>query len=207
MTEAVASGELDLVLRDLERLLPGSSGNASAGSLRVTALGSALGCLVAAGTEESVVSLEFADSLSLAERLRRLGRATGLNLRVGDFGLRQQLSAEVDAYLAGELKDFRTPVELIGTPFQLTVWRALRDIPYGSTVSYLELADRLGCPEAVRAVANANARNRLAILVPCHRVIGRNGKLTGYAGGIERKRKMLDLEAATVGRPVQSSLF
>ncbi len=207
MRHTTLSGEVQQVRRDLERLLAEASESSSEASLCLTAFGSALGCVIAAATDEAVVSVEFADSRSLADRLRRLRAATGLGLRAGDFELRQQLTSELDAYFAGVSTAFRTPIRLIGTPFQVTVWKALQLIPYGSTVSYLGLADRLGCPEAVRAVASANASNRLAILVPCHRVIGRNGKLTGYAGGIERKRKLLDLEGRVVGRPVQSSLF
>jgi methylated-DNA-[protein]-cysteine S-methyltransferase len=104
-------------------------------------------------------------------------------------------------YFAGERVDFDVPLAMAGTPFQRRVWRALRDIPYGETASYGEMARRLGRPSASRAVGLANGRNPIAVIVPCHRVIGSDGSLTGYGGGLERKRLLLDLEAARVARP------
>jgi methylated-DNA-[protein]-cysteine S-methyltransferase len=106
---------------------------------------------------------------------------------------------QLDAYFAGELTRFDVRYELAGTTFQRAVWRALCDIPYGETISYGELARRLGTPSASRAVGLANGRNPVSIVVPCHRVIGANGTLTGYGGGIERKRFLLDLEQRTRG--------
>lgn len=102
--------------------------------------------------------------------------------------------AQFTAYFAGKLQQFDLPMAAKGTPFQQTVWRALCDIPYGETVSYLEIALAIGNPKAVRAVGAANGRNPLSIIVPCHRVIGRSGELTGYAGGIPIKRWLLELE-------------
>ena len=98
------------------------------------------------------------------------------------------------AYFAGRLQCFDLPLAAKGTPFQQSVWHALCDIPYGETVSYLEIARAIGNPKAVRAVGAANGRNPLSIIVPCHRVIGRSGDLTGYAGGIPLKRWLLALE-------------
>jgi methylated-DNA-[protein]-cysteine S-methyltransferase len=102
---------------------------------------------------------------------------------------------QLTAYFAGELKDFDLPLRLSGTPFQERVWTALRGIPYGETVSYGELADRLGQPTAARAVGLANGRNPIGIIVPCHRVVGAGGSLTGYGGGLDRKRWLLALES------------
>jgi methylated-DNA-[protein]-cysteine S-methyltransferase len=101
---------------------------------------------------------------------------------------------ELGEYFAGRLREFSIPVRLIGTEFQQTVWAALREIPYGVTVTYGEQARKLGNPNASRAVGLANGRNPIAIIVPCHRVIGANGKLTGYAGGLDRKDYLLALE-------------
>ncbi|MGY3924282.1 methylated-DNA--[protein]-cysteine S-methyltransferase [Aeromonas jandaei] len=98
------------------------------------------------------------------------------------------------AYFAGRLQQFDLPLAARGTPFQQAVWRVLCDIPYGETVSYLKIAHAIGNPKSVRAVGAANGRNPLSIIVPCHRVIGRNGELTGYAGGIPIKRWLLELE-------------
>ncbi|MGX1914973.1 methylated-DNA--[protein]-cysteine S-methyltransferase [Streptomyces phaeochromogenes] len=101
---------------------------------------------------------------------------------------------ELRAYFAGELKEFTVELHLDGTPFQRSVWERLRKIPYGETRSYGELADALGNPNASRAVGLANGKNPLGIIVPCHRVVGANGGLTGYGGGLERKRQLLDFE-------------
>lgn len=98
------------------------------------------------------------------------------------------------AYLRGERKNFELPLAPRGTPFQCAVWEELRRIPYGTTCTYGELAARIGNPRAVRAVGQANHRNPLPIFIPCHRVIGANGALTGYAGGLELKRSLLELE-------------
>ena len=98
------------------------------------------------------------------------------------------------AYFAGRLQRFGLPLAAKGTPFQQSVWRALCDIPYGKTVSYLEIAQSIGNHKAVRAVGAANGRNPLSIIVPCHRVIGRCGELTGYAGGLDKKMTLLRLE-------------
>lgn len=104
---------------------------------------------------------------------------------------------QLKAYFAGELKEFDLPMRLDGTPFQRTVWEQLRRIPYGETRSYGELADALGNPKAPRAVGLANGRNPLGIIVPCHRVVGANGSLTGYGGGLDRKKRLLDFERGT----------
>jgi methylated-DNA-[protein]-cysteine S-methyltransferase len=104
------------------------------------------------------------------------------------------VAEQLDAYFAGELTRFDLPLHAHGTPFERRVWDALVEIPYGETVSYGELARELGHPGAARAVGRANALNPIAIIVPCHRVIGANGKLTGYAGGLDVKRRLLDLE-------------
>jgi methylated-DNA-[protein]-cysteine S-methyltransferase len=101
---------------------------------------------------------------------------------------------QLRAYFAGELHDFDLPLAPEGTPFQMRVWRELRNIPYGQTISYGELARRVGSPKGSRAVGLANGANPISIVVPCHRVIGSNGKLTGYGGGLENKERLLALE-------------
>ncbi|WP_069169604.1 methylated-DNA--[protein]-cysteine S-methyltransferase [Streptomyces griseus] len=106
---------------------------------------------------------------------------------------------QLDAYFAGELAEFDLPLHLQGTAFQREVWNGLRRIPYGATRSYGELAAELGRPQASRAVGLANGRNPVGIIVPCHRVIGASGSLTGYGGGLERKRRLLAFERGTDG--------
>jgi methylated-DNA-[protein]-cysteine S-methyltransferase len=101
---------------------------------------------------------------------------------------------QLRAYFAGELRDFDLPLAPEGTAFQLRVWRELRNIPYGQTISYGELARRVGSPRGSRAVGLANGANPISIVVPCHRVIGSNGRLTGYGGGLENKERLLALE-------------
>ena len=103
--------------------------------------------------------------------------------------------AQLEEYFEGRRADFDLPLHLEGTPFQRLVWRALQEIPYGETVTYGELARRIGRPSSPRAVGAANGSNPISVIVPCHRVIGSDGTLTGYGGGIERKRHLLDLEA------------
>ncbi|MDB6117716.1 MAG: methylated-DNA--protein-cysteine methyltransferase [Verrucomicrobiaceae bacterium] len=106
--------------------------------------------------------------------------------------------SQLDDYFAGKPVHFDVPLEMEGTPFQQTVWRALQAIPRGQTITYGQLARNIGSPSAVRAVALANACNRISVIIPCHRVIGANGTLTGYAGGLDKKRWLLDVEAGGV---------
>jgi methylated-DNA-[protein]-cysteine S-methyltransferase len=105
---------------------------------------------------------------------------------------------QLDEYFAGSRQAFDLVLAPVGTPFQLEVWAALREIPYGGTWSYKQLADRVGRPSASRAVGLANGRNPISVIVPCHRVIGASGQLTGYGGGLARKRWLLDLEAGAL---------
>jgi methylated-DNA-[protein]-cysteine S-methyltransferase len=109
-------------------------------------------------------------------------------------------AAQLEAYFAGELTRFDVPLEPGGTAFQRTVWAALRAIPYGQTVTYGQLAAAIGAPGSSRAVGLANGKNPVSIVVPCHRVIGSDGSLTGYGGGLPRKRFLLDLERGAAGR-------
>jgi len=107
----------------------------------------------------------------------------------------REAAGQLRAYFAGELREFDLPLAPEGTPFQREVWSALREIPYGTTISYAELAAAVGRPHAARAVGAANGRNPVAVVIPCHRVIGASGALTGYGGGLARKRLLLDLES------------
>jgi len=112
---------------------------------------------------------------------------------------------QLDQYFRGERRDFDLPLALRGTPFQLRVWAELQRIPYGTTISYGELARRLGDPNLTRAVGAANGANPVSIIVPCHRVIGADGSLIGYGGGLENKRALLALEQGS--RPIETPLF
>jgi len=107
----------------------------------------------------------------------------------------EQTIEQLEEYFAGERKVFDIPLHTIGTDFQKSVWQGLMQIPYGTTASYLELSKRIGNEKAVRAVASANGANAIGILIPCHRIIGSNGDLVGYAGGLPAKKKLLELES------------
>ena len=117
-----------------------------------------------------------------------------LGTQEDSFPVFQSVKEQLDRYFAGEAVQFDVPIAATGTPFQQSVWHALTTIPYGETWSYAQLADAIGNPKAVRAVGLANGKNPVSVIVPCHRVIGKNGKLTGYAGGIERKQRLLAIE-------------
>jgi methylated-DNA-[protein]-cysteine S-methyltransferase len=122
-------------------------------------------------------------------------------------GVLVQAQVQLEEYFAGKRRRFSVKLDAAGTEFQTRVWSALRTIPFGETRSYGEIADQIGSRGAVRAVGAANGRNPLSIIVPCHRVIGANGKLTGFAGGLEVKARLLALEASRVtGRPRQLAL-
>jgi methylated-DNA-[protein]-cysteine S-methyltransferase len=114
--------------------------------------------------------------------------------------LLREAANQLQAYFAGTLRQFDIPLDMLGTDFQKRVWRQLEEIPYGETRSYAQIAAAVGRPKAVRAVGAANGSNPVAIVVPCHRVIGANGKLTGYGGGLPLKKRLLELEGAwTIG--------
>lgn len=114
--------------------------------------------------------------------------------RTNDLAAFSPVIEQLDAYFAGELTDFDLPLETFGTPFRSRVWQALTEIPYGETRSYGQIAARIGNPKASRALGMANNSNLIAVIIPCHRVVGSTGARVGYAGGIERKKLLLDLE-------------
>jgi methylated-DNA-[protein]-cysteine S-methyltransferase len=126
-------------------------------------------------------------------RLTRLGFGAPVAPQ-GDAGSVASAAIQLEEYFAGERTEFDLDVELAGTDFERRVWEEVRAIPYGSTATYAEIARRVGRPSASRAVGRANGRNPIAVIVPCHRVVGSDGSLTGYAGGIEMKRALLGLE-------------
>ena len=139
------------------------------------------------------------DGIAMLGRISGGERGDGW-VPVNRFAALKEAAQQLDAYWAGELLDFDLPLAAKGTPFQQKVWRALRKIPYGTTATYGQIAKKIGSPTASRAVGAANGRNPIAIVVPCHRVIGANGTLTGYAGGLDMKRQLLDHETGVLGR-------
>lgn len=158
--------------------------------LRATWIDSELGPMIAVACAHRLHLLEFADRRALPNELARLGP-----IGVGETPPIDHLRQELDAYFAGRSASFTVPLQMHGTPFTQEVWHCLREIPAGETRTYGALARTLGRPTASRAVARANGANQIAILIPCHRVIGADGSLTGYGGGLWRKQRLIEIEA------------
>lgn len=178
---------------------PGKSRHAQTVSLM--RLLTPLGPMVAGAVDEGICLLEFADRRMLEAQFACVKKLFRRELAPANHVLIDQLDEELKRYFEGELRDFSVPLAYPGTQFQVACWDVLRAIPYGETRSYGELAKGLGNPGAVRAVGRANGDNRLAIVLPCHRVVGADGKLTGYGGGLWRKQHLLELEGAQEARP------
>lgn len=151
-----------------------------------------LGRMVLAASGDSVLALTWT-----REDLARLGIPEGLE----GCGLIDEAEGQLQEYFRGNRIRFELPFSLRGTPFQQRVWAELARIPYGKTWSYQELAKRVGSPAAVRAVGSANARNPVCIFIPCHRVVRSSGELGGYAGGVENKARLLELEGIAIPLP------
>lgn len=160
----------------------------------ITRIPTPLGLMMAGAVNDELCLLEFCDRRMLAAELDGLQKLHRATLMTAHCPLFDDVHRQLDEYFAGQRKEFTLPLNLDGTSFQQTVWRALLGIPYGTTCSYQQQARKIGRPEAVRAVAHANGMNRIGIVVPCHRVIGSDGSLTGYGGGLERKRWLLTHE-------------
>jgi AraC family transcriptional regulator of adaptative response/methylated-DNA-[protein]-cysteine methyltransferase len=155
---------------------------------------SPLGPLLALANDEGLHLLEFVDRRGLERELQTLRRRVPHHVVPGDHAHLDSIGRELAEYFSGDTLEFATPIKLDGSPFQRAVWEALREIPPGATCSYAEIASRVGKPSAVRAVGRANGDNKLVIIVPCHRVIGADGTLTGYGGGLWRKAWLLEHE-------------
>ncbi len=134
------------------------------------------------------------DNVQILRKIQRIEKAIGTQLTEGISPLATETMHQLDEYFAGQRRQFDLPIRFIGTDFQKRVWQSLLSIPYGETITYAEQSRRLGIPKAIRAIASANGANPISVIAPCHRVIGSNGKLTGYAGGLNVKQFLLDLE-------------
>jgi AraC family transcriptional regulator of adaptative response/methylated-DNA-[protein]-cysteine methyltransferase len=163
-----------------------------------TAIETPLGAILAGATDEGLCLLEFPDRRMLEAQLQRLERLLRMPLVPGEHPHLAKTREELDRYFAGTLKDFTVPLVFRGTEFEERVWRELVKIPCGETISYAELANRVGPPGAQRAVGRANGMNRISIVIPCHRVVNADGKLGGYGGGLWRKHWLLALEKRTL---------
>jgi AraC family transcriptional regulator of adaptative response/methylated-DNA-[protein]-cysteine methyltransferase len=157
-------------------------------------LESPVGPLLAGATSKAVCLLEFTDRRALVKQIESVRKRFPTPVIPGRNRMIDRLSRELSEYFEGKLKKFTVPLEYPGTSFQMSVWKGLLSIPYGRTWSYEDLAKKVGRPGAQRAVGTANGANRIAIIIPCHRVVNKGGKLGGYGGGLWRKRFLLDLE-------------
>lgn len=153
-----------------------------------------MGLMVAGSTETGICMFEFADYKLIDLELRQLGKHFKAPLVQGENRHIETLRRQIEEYFKGDRRAFDIPLDLVGTEFQKEVWLALLKIPYGSTTTYARQAELIGKSTSVRAVANANGKNKISIILPCHRVIGSDGSLTGYGGGMWRKRKLLEFE-------------
>ena len=162
-------------------------------------LSTPLGSMLAVVSDRGLCLLEFDNQPRVDRELAQVEAARGGLVHAGRNAVSDQLADELAEYFSGSLQVFRVPLDLVGTPFQTEAWQALLAIPYGRTRSYAEQARAIGRATATRAVAAANGQNKVSIVVPCHRVIGSDGSLTGFGGGLPRKRALLMLE----GRAVQ----
>ncbi|SDH86857.1 bifunctional transcriptional activator/DNA repair enzyme AdaA [Alloyangia pacifica] len=167
--------------------------------LRADWIATPLGDMVSVCSKGHLHLLEFMDRKALPRELEKLRKGAGNEIGVGQFAPSEQIRLELTRFFAGESADFDTPLALHGSEFTKSVWRALRAIPAGETRSYGALAQALGRPSAVRAVAQANGANQIALVIPCHRVIGADGALTGYGGGLWRKQRLLEIERGYLG--------
>lgn len=163
--------------------------------INITRILTPLGPMLAGATDEGICLLDFTDRRMLETLLKRLNRRLKASFIPGENPHFAPLEEQLSAYFAGGLREFDVPLVYAGSEFQTQVWDLLRTIPYGETRSYQKQAELIDNPKAVRAVARANGDNCLSILVPCHRVIGKDGQLTGYGGGLWRKQYLLDLES------------
>jgi AraC family transcriptional regulator of adaptative response/methylated-DNA-[protein]-cysteine methyltransferase len=166
--------------------------------VNITHIETDLGLMIVAATDKGICMFEFADYKLIDLELRQLSEQFKGSLVSGDNPHFDTLGKQLDEYFKRERKEFDIPLDLVGTEFQKEVWLSLLQIPYGCTTTYGKQAQHIGRPSAVRAVANANGKNKISIILPCHRVIGADGSLTGYGGGMWRKKKLLEFEKENI---------
>jgi AraC family transcriptional regulator, regulatory protein of adaptative response / methylated-DNA-[protein]-cysteine methyltransferase len=175
--------------------------------ITTTKIETELGIMIAGAVDEGICLLEFSDRRMLNTEYKDLARYFDTKIEEGENSHFKTLLLQLREYFEGTRKDFTVPLITPGTDFQQAVWKELMKIPYGTTRSYMEQSIALGKPDSIRAIANANGMNRVSIIIPCHRVIGSDGHLTGYGGGLKRKKWLLDHERKYSGKEVELSLF
>lgn len=165
-------------------------------SVKITSINTPIGPMLVGGNEDGIHLIEYEDLERVEIQKQRLSSLLDAEFVEGECKHFRELKNQLEEYFLRNRKAFSVPLVLNGTAFQKRVWNALLEIPYGQTRSYKQQAKALESPEAIRAIAHANGENRIAILIPCHRVIGADGNLTGYGGGLWRKQYLLELENA-----------
>jgi len=175
--------------------------------IKKTIIETPIGEMVAGATKDGICLLEFSDRKTLSTQMEEIAGLHETTIIEGSNRHLRMLKRQLKEYFKGKRMEFSLHLLTPGTEFQQAVWKELLKIPYGSTRTYQEQADLLKNPLSVRAVAQANGANRLAIIIPCHRVIGSDGHLVGYGGGLERKKWLLDHEKKFSGKPVDLNLF
>ncbi len=166
-----------------------------------------VGVMRMGASDAGICLFDFEYRRSIDTIMKRIESSVGTTFTEGDHPHFEILKEQSARYFEGTLKEFDLPLHLVGTPFQVSVWRGLEQIPYGETRSYKQQSIFLGNEKAIRAVASANGENGLAIIIPCHRVIGTNGSLVGYGGGLQRKKWLLEHERKNSGKTGQINLF
>jgi methylated-DNA-[protein]-cysteine S-methyltransferase len=166
-----------------------------------------VGDMIAGATDAGICLLDFRYRKMMPAIQRRITEGLGELFEEGRHALLDNVQQELQEYFDGKRKEFSIPLQPVGSDFQRSVWQSLLRIPFGHTVTYMHQAKVYGDEKAIRAVATANGMNSIAILIPCHRVIGADGSLTGYAGGLTAKRWLLEHERKYAGKELQTSLF
>lgn len=166
--------------------------------LKYDELETEIGKMMVVADEMSLYLLEFQERSKLNRKFQFVEKKLKQRAVFGKNHLIMSIEKELKQYFKGTLKEFKTPVSFLGTPFQISVWKALQTIPFGKTIAYADLATLIGKPTAFRAAGNANGNNLMPIIVPCHRVINSNGHLGGYSSGLNRKEWLLNHEKATI---------
>lgn len=177
------------------KLFGSAPSKTSADPLYIDWLETPMGRMIAIADAKALYLLEFTNRKNMRRQFDRLRKIQSRAILPGRTRITDKIETELTEYFSGALSDFKTPLATSGTAFQRQTWDALRTIPPGETRSYAQLAEMIGKPAAIRAVASANANNGLALIIPCHRVIAKDGSLGGYAGGLNRKQSLLDLES------------
>lgn len=168
--------------------------------LSVDKINTLLGPMIVCAMDDGIYLLEFEDRRMLKTQMKRIIKENKAVPVLSKHKFISQIENELNLYFEGKLSEFKTPFKMTGTEFQKNVWSQLLKIPYGQTICYEELAERIGNPSAQRAVANANGFNSIGIVIPCHRVIGKDGNLRGYGGKVWRKKKLLDIETSGINK-------